>query len=43
MKYKVYWHWNYWALDNCVRFNNGNPYMSYRFGPLEIRKVWRPK
>ena len=37
---KIYWHWNYWAFHKISRFNSGNPYTSYRFGPLEIRKYW---
>jgi hypothetical protein len=41
MKYDIHWIWNpkHWAVHyRQVRFNSGNPYESYRFGPLFIRK-----
>ena len=36
----VNWIWNpkHWAFHKNTRFNNGNPYVSYRFGPMFIRK-----
>jgi len=37
---KWYWHKGSWAFGVINRFNSGNPYTSYRFGPIEIRKGW---
>ena len=41
--YTIDWIWDikYWAVHKIVRFNSGNPYTSYRFGPLFIRKYYR--
>jgi len=39
--YYWHWHWSAWDFGSTFRFNNGWPYMSYRVGPLEIRKYAR--
>jgi hypothetical protein len=31
------WNPRNWAIHKVTRFNSGNPYDSYRFGPLFIR------
>jgi hypothetical protein len=41
--WKWYVHWNSWAFGKVFRLNSSlmwgiNPYMSYRFGPIEVRK-----
>ena len=41
----MYWSWLWnpkdWGLEKVARFNNGNPYTSYRFGPLFVRRYWK--
>ena len=31
------WPLKSWAFEKVLRFNSGNPYISYRVGPLFIR------
>lgn len=39
-KWDIHFIWNprYWVFHKITRFNSGNPYDSYRFGPIFIRK-----
>lgn len=40
MRWDIHWIWKLdcWEISKITRFNSGNPYVSYRFGPLFIRK-----
>jgi len=39
-KTEIYWLWNprLWEIGRTPRFNSGDPYVSYHFGPIWIRR-----